>query len=106
MTLRLVCFLALFPTVAAPSARAQRLAAQFPVGPADSTRRGFLGPSDRDHRYAGFYVGLGAGAAVGVYALAECSGQTECAVRPVPLALLSMVVFSVTGALVGGLIPK
>ena len=99
---------AILLAAAAPRVSAQRLTAHFPtvVAPSPASRGGFLGPSDRDHRYTGFYVGLGAGAALGIYAVAECSGNTECAVRPVPFALLSVVVFSITGALIGGVFPK
>jgi hypothetical protein len=67
---------------------------------------GFLGPSDRDHRYTGFYAGLAAGTGVGIYAIAECAGRNDCAVRPVPFTVLSVFVLSITGALIGGLIPK
>jgi hypothetical protein len=67
---------------------------------------GFLGPSDRDYRYTGFYVGLGVGVGIGVYALVQCAGRNDCAVRPVPFAILSTIAFSVAGALVGGMIPK
>jgi hypothetical protein len=66
---------------------------------------GVLGNGAKDYRYTGFYVGLGVGVGLGIYALAECTGR-ECAVRPVPFAIASTVVFSVVGALIGGLIPK
>ena len=110
MILRLAVLVAVFLAIAGPSANAQRLAAPFPVAHASAhlptpTQGGLLGPSDRDHRYTGFYVGLGAGAALGVYGIAEC-GSHACAVQPLPFAVLSMFVFSITGALIGGLIPK
>ncbi len=111
MILRAVVPVAIVLVAAAPSATAQRLSAPLPVAVSSShpltlAGGGLLGPSDRDHRYTGFYVGLGTGAALSVYAIAECSGRHECAVRPLPFAVLSMVVFSITGALIGGLIPK
>ena len=110
MILRPAVLVAVFLAIAGPSANAQRLAAPFPVAqafphPPAPAQGGLLGPADRDHRYTGFYVGLGAGTALGVYAIAECAGHA-CAVRPLPFAVLSMFVFSITGALIGGLIPK
>jgi hypothetical protein len=43
---------------------------------------------------------------LGIYAIAECAGQNDCAVPLVPFAILTTFVFSVTGALIGGMIPK
>jgi hypothetical protein len=109
--LRLTIPVALLLAAVVPNAAAQRFSTPFRVAVSSSDSAaladgGLLGPSDRDHRYTGFYVGLGAGTALGVYAITECSGGHECAVRPVPFAVLSMAVFSIAGALIGGLIPK
>jgi hypothetical protein len=87
-----------FPTTA-PVAIALEPEASVPLG-------GLLGNGERDHRYLGFYLGLAAGAILGAYAVAECAGQSECAVTPVPFGLLVLLVLPVAGALVGSLIPK
>jgi hypothetical protein len=111
MSLRLAVSVGIMLAAGASTASAQRLSRPFAVAPrhldsASSHAPGFLGPNDRDYRYTGFYVGLVAGAGLGIYAIAECAGQNECAVRPVPFAILTTFVFSVTGALIGGMIPK
>lgn len=111
VTLRLAVSIGIVLVAGASTGAAQHLSQPFAVAPghldwASSHVPGFLGPSDRDHRYTGFYVGLIAGAGLGIYTIAECSGQSDCAVRPVPFAILSAFVLSVTGALIGGMIPK
>ena len=111
LMVRSIVLLGILVTGVTRGADAQRLSDPFPVALAHSdsfslVNGGILGPGDRDHRYTGFHVGLGAGAGLGIYAIAECSGRNDCAVRPVPFALLSLVVFSITGALIGALIPK
>jgi len=69
---------------ASPGA-AQRLSRPFAVATKDLESASnhvprLLGPHDRDYRYTGFYVGLVAGAGLGIYAIAECAGQNDCAV--------------------------
>ena len=111
MKLRNVAFLAILLSTPTQPTHAQRLSAPFPVANSASIlalpgSEGILGPRDRDYRYTGFYSGLAAGAGLGIYAIAECSGQNDCAVSPIPFALLTTVVFSITGALIGGMFPK
>jgi hypothetical protein len=88
-----------FPATADFSTAASRLDAAVPLG-------GLLGSGEHDHRYTGFYVGLGVGAGLGIAAFVECADNTECAVAPLAFTLVGMAAFSVVGALLGSLIPK
>jgi hypothetical protein len=63
---------------------------------------------DKDHRYAGFYAGVGVGAAATILSVLWCSDRDhDCSVsRPLLLGPIMTGVLGLTGALVGGLFPK
>ncbi len=68
---------------------------------------GFLGPGDQDHRYEGFFVGAGLGIATTVFSLGLCDGDSPCdRADALRMGLLMTGVFSLGGAVLGGLLPK
>lgn len=103
-----------FMTMLASPASSQRRVADWPqvAVPAfrsafggHSSRSGLLGRGDQDHRYEGLYVGLGAGAAFSIWSAVQCSDRHGC-LNPVPAGLLITALAGLTGALVGGALPK
>ena len=69
---------------------------------------GLLGRGDRDHRYTGFYIGLGLGAASTLFSVAWCSDRdNDCSTtRALVLGPVITGVVGLTGALIGSLFPK
>ena len=95
-------------------AHSQRRVAEWPQVSAPTFRSasdghtlgdGILGRGDQDHRYEGLYVGLGAGAAFSIWSAAQCSGRHDC-LNPLAVGLLITTLAGLTGALVGGALPK
>lgn len=78
--------------------------------PAEGTNvgPGLLGRSDTDHRYTGFYIGLGVGAAATLWSALWCSDPDNgCSVsRSLLLGPVVTGVLGLSGAVVGGLFPK
>ena len=80
--------------------------------PVDAEARGlgpgFLGRGDRDHRYTGFWAGVGLGAVATIISAAHCSDpDNDCKVsRALLLGPVVTGVLGLTGALIGGLFPK
>jgi hypothetical protein len=68
---------------------------------------GLLGRGDRDYRYTGFFVGAGLGLALTVLGFAWCNEDNGCnRGRVVPLGLLATGILGLSGAVIGGFIPK
>ena len=82
-----------------PSLAAER--AREPLG-------GLLGPDDLDHRYPGFFVGAGLGLLLTAVSFAWCSdGDNSCdSGRVLPLGVLMAGVLGLSGAVIGGFLPK
>jgi hypothetical protein len=84
-----------------PPTSLERVAASEPLG-------GFLGPDDLDHRYTGFFVGGTLGLAATALRFAWClSMDSECeSVNVLPRGILTSGILGLSGALIGGLMPK
>jgi hypothetical protein len=69
---------------------------------------GLLGPDDMDHRYPGFFVGAGMGLLLTAWAFAWCSdGDNSCdSGRVLPMGVLVSGVLGLSGAVIGGFLPK
>jgi drug/metabolite transporter (DMT)-like permease len=69
---------------------------------------GLLGPDDLDHRYPGFFVGAGLGLILTAVNFAWCSdGDNACdSGRVLPLGVLMTGVLGLSGAVIGGFLPK
>ena len=73
----------------------------------DEPLGGFLGPSDQDHRYEGFFVGAGLGVTAALVALAWCDEDSSCDTsRGLVMAPVVVGILGLSGAVLGGLIPK
>jgi hypothetical protein len=84
-----------------PAPIAVFLASRAPLG-------GLLGPDDLDHRYPGFFVGAGLGLLLTAVSFAWCSdGDNSCdSGRVLPLGVLMTGVLGLSGAVIGGFLPK
>jgi hypothetical protein len=84
-----------------PPGSLERAASSEPLG-------GILGPDDLDHRYTGFFVGSTLGLAATAFAFAWCLNMgRECQGGSVlPRGLLMSGILGLSGALIGGLLPK
>ena len=69
---------------------------------------GLLGPDDLDHRYPGFFVGAGLGVLLTAVSFAWCSDDdNSCdSGRVLPLGVLMTGVLGLSGAVIGGFLPK
>jgi hypothetical protein len=69
---------------------------------------GILGPDDQDYRYTGFFIGAALGVAATAFSLAWCeNSDTECVSgRVLPMGFLMSGVLGLSGAVVGGFLPK
>jgi hypothetical protein len=84
-----------------PSSAPAAERARVPLG-------GLLGPDDLDHRYPGFFVGAGLGLLFTAWTFAWCSdGDNSCdSGRVLPLGVLMSGVMGLSGAVIGGFLPK
>ena len=84
-----------------PSSALSAESARAPLG-------GLLGPDDLDHRYPGFFVGAGLGLLMTAWAFAWCSeGDNACdSGRVLPMGVLMSGVLGLSGAVIGGFLPK
>jgi hypothetical protein len=75
--------------------------AQEPLG-------GLLGRGDLDYRYTGFFVGTGLGLGLAALTFIVCADtDSGCDTgRAVPLAVLMVGVTGLSGAVIGGFVPK
>ena len=69
---------------------------------------GLLGPDDLDHRYPGFFVGAGLGLILTAVNFVWCSDvDNACdSGRVLPLGVLMTGVLGLSGAVIGGFLPK
>jgi hypothetical protein len=81
-----------------------------PALSAESAREplgGLLGPDDMDQRYPGFFVGAGLGLLLTAWAFAWCSEGDDCdSGRMLPMGVLMTGVLGLSGAVIGGFLPK
>jgi hypothetical protein len=81
-----------------------------PALSAESAREplgGLLGPDDMDQRYPGFFVGAGLGLLLTAWAFAWCSDDDNCdSGRVLPMGVLATGVLGLSGAVIGGFLPK
>ena len=83
-----------------PSASIERADASEPLG-------GILGPDDLDYRYTGFFVAATLGLAATAFGFAWCqTSDRGCPSDVVPTGILMSGVLGLSGALVGGFLPK
>jgi hypothetical protein len=84
-----------------PSSALSAEGARAPLG-------GLLGPDDVDQRYPGFFVGAGLGLLFTAWTFAWCSdGDNSCDSGTVlPLGVLMSGVMGLSGAVIGGFLPK
>lgn len=84
-----------------PSAALSAERAREPLG-------GLLGPDDLDYRYPGFFVGAGVGLLFTAVAFAWCSeDDNSCDSGTVlPMGVLLSGVLGLSGAVIGGFLPK
>jgi len=69
---------------------------------------GLLGPDDLDHRYPGFFVGAGLGLILTAVNFVWCSDSDNAcdSGRVLPLGVLMTGVLGLSGAVIGGFLPK
>jgi hypothetical protein len=121
---RSLLFILLVASFAATVAHAQQAPVPLRPGPArllwerpssalsaESAREplgGLLGPDDVDQRYPGFFVGAGLGLLLTAVAYAWCSeGDNSCNSGAVlPQGVLVTGILGLSGAVIGGLLPK
>jgi hypothetical protein len=121
---RSLLFILLVASFAATVAHAQQAPVPLRPGPArllwerpssalsaDSAREplgGLLGPDDEDQRYPGFFVGAGLGLLLTAVSFAWCfDGDNSCnSGRVLPLGALMTGILGLSGAVIGGLLPK
>jgi hypothetical protein len=84
-----------------PSSALSAESAREPLG-------GLLGPDDEDQRYPGFFVGAGLGVLLTAVAFAWCfDGNSSCDSGAVlPPGVLMTGILGLSGAVIGGLLPK
>jgi hypothetical protein len=69
---------------------------------------GLLGPGDEDHRYPGIFVGAGLGLILTAASFMMCNeADNGCdGSRVLPLCVLMTGVLGLSGAVIGGFLPK
>jgi len=83
-----------------PSSALSAESARAPLG-------GLFGPDDLDHRYPGFFVGAGLGLLLTAVNFAWCSDGDSCdSGRVLPMGVLVSGVLGLSGAAIGGFLPK
>jgi hypothetical protein len=123
MSPRSLLFILLVSSFAVAVAHAQQVPDPLRPGPArvlwerpssalsaESSRAplgGLLGPDDVDQRYPGFFVGAGLGLLLTAVNFAWCSDGDSCdSGRVLPMGVLVSGVLGLSGAVIGGFLPK